>query len=203
MTTRPTTPPGDDPLARLDAEIADRIRALGQATTRSREQLLTGVASEAIEPRRNWHVYSLGADLHTCGLTGDDASAVMGFRSLPLARAIRMLLDADAVQPGAYLGRLLAHIVDAHRDMLVARGTLVSWKRRWVKYRADVARWQAQPDDVKRGHWRERVMTSGQRELVRETAVRLGLVMPDGLDRGRAADWLDSRGANLDFRKEM
>jgi hypothetical protein len=193
----------DDERAKLEHEIASREKNLATARRERRESLRDGAAPRATEPHRNWHVYALGADLADCGLQGKDALALMGLRSLPMSRLVRLLLDAHDRQPGAYLARLLPGIIDAHRDELHARGLAVSLQRRWRAYQADLASWQAQPKDLKQGSWRERPMTAEQRELVRVTATLLDVPMPEGLTRGAAADWLEANGANLNYRKEV
>lgn len=187
----------------IEYEIAARERQLAEAKRERRQRLREGGATCAIEPHRNWHVYALGADLADCGLRGHDALALMGLRSLPITRLVRLLLAAHDAHPGAYLARLLPGIVDEHRDEFHARGLAVSRQRRWTAYKADLARWQAQPDDVKQGSWRGLPMTTEQRELVRVTATLLDRPMPEDLTRGTAADWLESNGANLNYRKGM
>lgn len=206
MDEKKRPPAANDKLAdaerkKLEREIDEREKRLATARRDRRQRLREGVAAGAVEPHRNWHAYALGADLADCGLQGLDALSLMGLRSLPIPRLVRLLLAAHDAAPGTYLGRLLPGIIDAHRDELHARGVTVSRQRRWIAYQADLARWQAQPDDVKQGSWRERPMTTEQRELVRVTATLLDRPVPEGLDRGAAADWLDANGANLNYTK--
>ncbi len=186
----------------LEQEIAQRENRLAEARREQREARRDGTAGHTVEPHRNWHAYALGGDLADCGLQGGDAYALMGLRSLPIHRLIRLLLDAHDERPGIYVGRLLPGIIDTHRDELHARGLAASWQRRWIRYQDQLAAWQAQPDAVKAGAWRDKPITMGQRELVRITATLLDLAMPVGLDRGGAADWLETQGANLNYTIE-
>ncbi|NBB40101.1 MULTISPECIES: hypothetical protein [Sphingomonadaceae] len=186
----------------LEQEIAQRENRLAEARREQREARRDVTAGDTVEPHRNWHAYALGGDLADCGLQGGDAYALMGLRSLPIPRLVRLLLDAHDERPGIYLGRLLPGIIDTHRDELHARGLALSWQRRWIRYQEQLAAWQAQPDAVKAGVWRDKPITMGQRELVRITATLLDLAMPVGLDRGGAADWLETQGANLNYTIE-
>ena len=193
---------GHDERLALEQEIAMRESRLAEARRERREARRDSAADETVEPHRNWHAYALGGDLADCGLQGGDAYALMGLRSLPIHRIVRLLLDAHDENPGVYVGRLLPGIVDTHRDELHARGLCVSWQRRWGRYQAQLTAWQAQSESVKAGAWRNKQITMGQRELVRITATLLELPVPTGLDRGAAADWLEAQGANLNYTIE-
>lgn len=164
------------------------------------------VASETggRHPHRNWHVFSLGADLVNHGLSGYDADAISGIWHLSAAAMIAFLTDADKeCDGGECVGKLLKRIIDRHSDDLSLMGAEAAWNRRWWGYHQDVARWKAQPDVVKTGRWRQRPMTYAQRALVQTTAVQLGITLPEGLNRGTAADWLDQHGANLSYRQDI
>lgn len=198
-----SSPVKDKTLTNVDQRLAEALRVArrigaGEGTVRS----VAAIGGDA-EPHRDWHVYRLGADLYHSGLFGKDAFPLMGWRSLPLDEAVAMLLDANSIEPGAYIGRLLAIVVDRNREELDARGRLVSWTRRYETYLADRARWEAQPEDVRNGSWRARQMTVEQRALVLETAILLDLLIPDPLTRGEAADWLEAHGANLSYRSVL
>jgi hypothetical protein len=160
-------------------------------------------SNAANERHRNWHVSSLGADLIEYGLTGFDADAMMGLRSVAVAQFHVLLSNAIPRSIGeASIGDLLMTIIDQNRGDLEPLGRQAAWDRRWRRYHADLARWRAQPASVKEGRWREKPMTAGQRALVQITATALGASIPLDLTRGSAADWLDARGANLSYRSE-
>ena len=153
------------------------------------------------EPHRNWHIYSLGADLLAYGFCGYDADALMGVRGLSASRLIRMLQDdSGSEQPERRVGDLLKSIVDKHRGELEDIGRQLSWDRRLRRYHAALADWKSQPGAVRQGRWRQRPMTARQRALVQVTAGLLDIAIPSGLDRGTAADWLERHGANLAYR---
>lgn len=156
--------------------------------------------NEGHEPHRNWHIYSLGADLTEYGFRGDDADALMGLRGLPVTQGIQMLIEE--LGHGQVLGDLLKTVVDKHRGMLEELGRQLSWNRRSRRYHAALAAWNAQPDAVQQGRWRQLAMTARQRALVQITADLLDIAIPSGLDRGTAADWLERHGANLAYRGE-
>ena len=93
-----------DTRAELVLEIARREAVLANARAERKAGLLAGVAMPASEPNRNWHIYALGADLFEPGLRGQDAGALMGLRSMPVTRVVRLLLDAEARMPGLCRG---------------------------------------------------------------------------------------------------
>lgn len=152
------------------------------------------------EPHRNWHIYSLGADLLEYGFRGEDADALMGLRGLPVTQGIQMLIED--LGHGQVLGDLLKTVVDKRRGMLEELGRQLSWNRRSRRYHAALAAWNAQPDAVQQGRWRQLAMNARQRALVQITADLLDIAVPPGLDRGTAADWLERHGANLAYRGE-
>jgi len=156
------------------------------------------------KPHRTWHVSSLGADLLNHGFTGFDANALMGLRGLSPMR-LNQLLQEEAAHASSpcTAGDLLKPIVDQHRQELEDLGRLLSWKRRHCRYHEARTEWSVLPDDVRDGPWRKRPMTAGQRALVQITAALLNLPIPLDLNRGAAADWLESHGANLNYRGEI
>ncbi|MBA4773233.1 MAG: hypothetical protein H2054_09005 [Sphingomonas sp.] len=153
-----------------------------------------------VEPHRDHHAYTLGADAFYCGLATGDAHAMMGLMSTGPANVARLLLDAAKAAPNIYVTRLWPRIIDANRDEYEARGRYVSWQRRWARYKED------HDDFVDRNSsgddsWRDLHMTSGQRHLVQDSAVMLDIDIPEAMTRGRAHDWLMRHGANVVYRK--
>jgi hypothetical protein len=178
----------------LEGEIA--------ATADQRVVLLKALNSSGIEePHRDHHAYHLGADAHYCGLASGDALAMMGLLSTGPANVGRLLVEAAKAIPNIYVGRLWPRLIDANRDEYEARGRHVAWQRRWAAYKVDHDSWVASLADAT-DDWRARAMTSGQRHLVRDTAVLLDIDIPQGMTRGAAHDWLTRHGANIVYRKQ-
>ena len=186
-----------DDLLSLDGAIA-QLKAIRKAV------LLSSTSVVAIEPHHDYHSYACGRDWVVHGGRADDAFALMGLHSLPVEEFCGLLMAAAEDKTGndRHLVRLQLEIVGKHRDRLDARGRYVSWRRRWAAYRERVEEWEAEPEEERRhGHWRTRHMTSGQRELIGDTARLLDIPVPGDLVRGNAHDWLDANGANLVFRR--
>lgn len=95
---------------------------------------------------------------------------------------------------------ILADLIAVYRDALTRRGQRVLHRRRRDRYEADCASWTATPDAVKQGSWRSKRMTKGQRYEIIRTCQRLGIDPPGPIKRGDAAVWLESHGANLNYR---
>lgn len=184
--------------ARLTARLESQI-----AATADQRAVLTKVFEHPIvvEPHRDHHAYQLGADLHRCGLATGDVTAMLGLMSIGPARLADLLIAAARTHPNIYVARLWPILIDAGRDEYEARGRFVSWQRRWARYKEDADAWAARGSEME-SSWRALHMTSGQRHLVRDCAVLLGLDLPDGMDRGRAHDWLMVHGANTVYRRE-
>lgn len=184
-------------LPSIDGAIA-QLKAIRKDVLRSSTNVV------AVEPHHDYHSYACGRVWVIHGARADDAFALMGLHSLPVEEFCDLIKAAAEGKTGNdhHLVRLQLEIVGQHRDRLDARGRYVSWRRRWAAYRERAERWEAEPEEERRhGHWRTRHMTSGQRELIGDTARLLDIQVPGDLDRGGAHDWLDARGANLVFRK--
>ena len=152
------------------------------------------------EPHRDHHAYSLGADLHFCGLATGDSLPLMGLFSLGPKMLAALLLTAAADHPNVYVGRLWLVLIEANRFDLEKRGLFVRWQRGWARYKIDCDSWgrfQANGDD---GGWRTLPMTKPQRYLVQDVAVMLRLKLPMEMDRGTAHDWLLTNGAKMSYK---
>lgn len=185
-----------DDLTSVDGALA-QLREMRKALLRAS----TGIV--AVEPHHDYHSYACGRDWVVNGARADDAFALMGLHSLPPERYCELILEAAQGKSGntRYIVRLELEIVDRHRDGLDARGRFVSWRRRWTAYWDRVAEWEAEPEEERRhGHWRTRHITSGQRQLIADTARLLDVQMPGDVDRGGAHDWLAIYGANVVYR---
>lgn len=197
----------------LDADPADFDRR-GAAVDAKRLQAANAVSQDQrsvfeaavarcgiVEVHRDQRAFTLGADLYYCGLIADDANAMLGLMSIGPVRLAEQLRRAGALRGELYVARLWPELLAIHRDDYEARGRYVSWQRRWARYSVEVEAWRV---SSRREHddWRKRPMTSRQRHFVRDTAITLGLAIPEEMDRGAAQDWLSRSGANIIFRKE-
>lgn len=154
-----------------------------------------------VEPHRDHHAYHLGADLFYCGLATGDALALMGLMSMGPAYVGQLLAKAAQERPNIYVTRLWPCLIDANRDEYEARGQYVSWQRRWARYTIDADGWAQSALNGPDGVWRDRHMTSGQRQLVHDCAIISRIHIPEGMNRGQAHDWLMENGANAVYRK--
>lgn len=192
-------------LSRRGAAV-DRRRAEVEDGTSVEKQIVFANsldrAANIVDGHRDHHAYVLGMDAFYCGQVADDALAMLGLMSAGPQHVAAALREASVGAPREYVGRLWNTILGRSADDYKARGRFVTWQRRWVRYKVDLERWlDSLPDDG--GHWRDRAMTVGQRHLVRDTAILLGLIIPYGMNRGQAHDFLMRKGGNAVYRKEL
>lgn len=193
--------------ARARAHVKQRAQAVAAklenniAATADQRAVLTKAFEHPIvvEPHRDHHAYSLGADLFYCGLATGDALAMMGLMSTGPANVGQLLQHAARTKPNVYVARLWPTIINADREEYEARGRYVSWQRRWARYKEDHDGFAASTSSGEKS-WRDLHMTSGQRHLVQDSAIMLDMDLPDELTRGQAHDWLMQYGANVVYR---
>lgn len=152
------------------------------------------------EPSRLNQLAIVGAEVLDGGVPASDVDAWRGLLSCSPA-----LLDRLARKEGLGgkpLLAILANLIAVYRDALTRRGQRVLHRRRRDRYLADCASWAATPDSVKLGSWRTKRMTKGQRYEIIRTCQRLGIDPPGPITRGHAAEWLESHGANLNYREK-
>lgn len=152
------------------------------------------------EPSRLGQLAILGAEVLDAGVPAADVDAWRGLLSCSPA-----LLDHLARQAGLGgrpLLTILADLIATYRDALTRRGQRVLHRRRRDRYLADCASWAATPDSLKQGSWRLKRMSKGQGYEIIRTCQRLGIDPPGPMTRGHAAEWLESHGANLNYREK-
>lgn len=154
-----------------------------------------------LEVHRDQRAFALGADGFFCGLTAQDAIAMLGLMSIGPLRLAEQLRDVEGGEKNTYVTRLWAGILARQREEYEARGQMVRWQRRWVRYNVEFEAWLASPQR-REENWREKPMTARQRHLVRDTAIITARTIPDEMDCGAAHDWLMVAGANALYRKE-
>lgn len=150
------------------------------------------------EPSRLGQLAILGAEVLDAGVPSSDVDAWRGLLSCSPALLDRLARKAGL--GGEPLLAILPGLIAIYRDALTRRGERVLHRRRRDRYQADCASWAAAPDAVKQGSWRSKRMTRGQRYEVIRTCQRLRIDPPGPITRGDAADWLESHGANLNYR---
>lgn len=96
---------------------------------------------------------------------------------------------------------LVVSIISRHEVILTALAAELQWKQRKAAYERDCSAWKAAEPNCA-PTWRDKPMTRGQRFLVADTAALLGIEIPEDMDRGAAADWLDANTANVVLRLE-
>jgi len=169
-----------------------------QSTGRSKKR-----AANTIEPHPDHSKYALGAALYNLHLTYEDAFSVIGFLKLPTAKFRDLLTAVEMMKSDLSVGEAIVEIIDSHAEHLDCAGRAASKLGREERYLAKLRQWESQPECRKYGRWRERHMSTGQRQLIRETAIALKVPIPEGMNRGEAADWLKRNGANLSYLQEF
>ena len=148
--------------------------------------------------RRLYASACLAGPLVDAGLGPQDADALKGLLSGTLDDLVsyaRNLPQAHSVT----LLELLIDIIARHNADLTALAAALQWERRKAEYEQDCAEWKAAEPTCDRT-WRDLPMTRGQRFLIADTAALLEIEIPEDMNRGAAADWLDANNANVVLR---
>lgn len=178
-------------IERQRREIAKRTRALAEPTHK------VVVAT----PTAAHHKFTLGGVMVAAGFQAADADGLAGLLDLGAADFAQRVVAAAASSDDLRASEVLAHLIDIDARALAGRGAYAAWERRLATYRADRAEWLARDEELRlEGAWRELIMTADQRWLIRVTCRVLRIAMPGNLLRGQAADWLENKGANLNYR---
>ena len=96
---------------------------------------------------------------------------------------------------------LIVSIISRHEADLTALAAALQWEQRKTAYERDCLAWKAAETTCDPA-WRDKPMTRGQRFLIADTAALLEIEIPEDMDRGAAADWLDANNANVVLRLE-
>jgi len=140
----------------------------------------------------------LAGPLVDAGLGPTDADA---FHALLSGTLDDLVAYADDLPQGRAVSllSLVVTILARHGDYLEKLSAALQWETRKVAYDEDCASWKTAEADCGVA-WREMPMTRGQRFLIADTAALLEIEIPEGMDRGTAADWLDANDANVVLR---
>jgi len=177
-------------IERQRAAIAERRRALAEPTHK------VVVAS----PSAAHHKFTLGGVLVNAGFQAADADALAGLLSTEPALFIERFQSTASIRPQETAAGVIADVLDLGQRELEARGLLLNWQKRLALYLEDRAEWLARDEEFQlHGDWRHAEMTPDQRWLIRATCRVLRIAMPGHLLRGEAADWLEVKGANLNY----
>lgn len=142
---------------------------------------------------------TLGAEAHRQGLGYEDRDAFRAVLDLPLHR----LTEAAGLQANELsLGQAIAHVIFADHGPLTELGQSILRDRQKDAYKRDCASWDAQPEAVKKGKWREKAPTRDQQLLMMRMAMALDEALPGDVTRGEAQDWIAERGGNPRFTEE-
>ena len=141
---------------------------------------------------------SLAGPLVDGSLGHADAVAFHGLLSLEAADFAERIsrIPGSATMP---MRDLVIALVKEDHDDLAARFAVAQWSKRKADYDDDCASWKAAALETG-DDWREKPMTSAQRFLIADTARLLEIEFPENMNRGEAADWLNSHGAHLIFK---
>lgn len=191
-----------DLLDDADAQIARLHQDRAAIAERRRELIEPRYKTVVVEPREVHNKIALGGVLVTQGLSAIDADALAGmlaFNADQVWADMDELIDTD---PFVTFGQAIVLMIDRYERDLSARGLYATWLRRLANYGDDRAEWLGRDAKFRlQGAWREEPMTRDQRWLIRVTCRLRQIDVPGHLARGDAADWLDARGANLNYRE--
>ena len=137
---------------------------------------------------------SLAGPLVDLGFTNNEAAPFHAALELTLSEFTALASKAPGGQSESLIN-LIAYIVGTHASALNHRAAVLNWSKRKAEYDEDCAEWHAAEPDRDRG-WRSKPMTMGQRFLIADTAMLLEIDIPEAMDRGQAADWIDANGGN-------
>lgn len=142
----------------------------------------------------------LAGPLVDAGLGPQDADALKGLLSGTLDDLASYARDLPQMHSATLL-ELLVDIIACHYADLTALAAALQWETRKAAYERDCAAWKA-AEPTCDPTWRDLPMTKGQRFLTADTAALLEIEIPEDMNRGRAADWLDANNANVVLRLE-
>lgn len=100
------------------------------------------------------------------------------------------------------VGEAIAQLVRTDFGPLSVLGEAVLFQWQEDRYRADCESWEAQPDEIKFGNWRDLHPTRDQRMRMIRTAQELAIDLPGEVTRGEAHDWIKSTGGNRRYNTE-
>lgn len=151
-------------------------------------------------PTSMHHKITLGGVLVNESFQASDADALAGLLSLDASSFTERFFNELRRNPGARAAEIIGNMIDADPRELAALGLYAEWQRRLAVYLEDRSEWLARDEKFRlEGAWREGAMTADQRWLIRVTCRVLAIAIPGHLLRGQAADWLENRGANLNY----
>lgn len=145
---------------------------------------------------------TLGGELSSFQIGYDDRHAlraVLHMRVSEFSSAISAAQISDATP----VGEAVAQFIQLEHLPLCALGKGILFHRQADAYRADCAGWEAQPDAVKTGRWRQARATHSQRMLMIRMAQMSGLILPGEVTRGEAHDWIKANGGNPRYSEEQ
>ena len=151
----------------------------------------------------NYRLYAcacLAGPMVDAGLGPQDADALKALLSGTLDDLANYARDFPQSHSVTLLD-LLVDIIARYNADLTALAAALQWETRKAIYERDCAAWAAAEPTCDPA-WRNLPMTRGQRFLIADTAALLEIEIPEDMDRGAAADWLDANNANVVLRLE-
>lgn len=192
----------NDMLDDADVQIAQLHKDRAAIAERRGALIEPRYKTVVVEPREVHNKIALGGVLVTQGLSAIDADALAGMLAFSADQVwadMDELIDTD---PFVTFGQAIVLMIDRYERDLSARGLYATWLRRLANYDEDRAEWLGRDAEFRlQGAWREEPMTRDQRWLIRVTCRLRQIDVPGHLARGDAADWLDGRGANMNYRE--
>ena len=142
----------------------------------------------------------LAGPMVDAGLGPQDADALKALLSGTLDDFTNYAGDLPQTHSMSLL-ELIVSIISRHEADLDALAAALQWRQREADYERDCSAWKAAETTCEPA-WRHKPMTRGQRFLIADTAALLEIEIPEDMDRGAAADWLDANNANVVLRLE-
>ncbi len=143
---------------------------------------------------------SLAGPLVDGNLGHADANAFHGLLTFEAAEFAERISLVPGWSKMSVLDLIIGLVKEDHSD-LAARFAVARWAKRKAAYDDECASWKAAADE-KSDDWRAQPMSSAQRFLIADTARLLEIEIPEAMNRGEAADWLDRNGAHLLYNQK-
>ena len=143
---------------------------------------------------------SLAGPLVDGNLGHADANAFHGLLTFDAAEFTERISLIPGWSTMSMLDLIIGLVKDDSSD-LAARFAIARWAKRKAAYDDESASWLAAAKG-KGDDWRGQPMSSAQRFLIADTARLLEIEIPEAMNRGEAADWLDRNGAHLLYNQK-
>lgn len=160
------------------------------------------MSQNADSSRTRVHVLAtLGAQFLPFDIRYKDQHALRAVLHMPLSEFL-FASCASGDPHTISVGDAIAQLVQTDFGPLSVLGEAVLFQWQEDRYRADCESWEAQPDEIKLGSWRNLHPTRDQWMRMSRTAQELAIDLPGEVTRGEAHDWIKATGGNRRYNTE-